>query len=40
MDEVCYAGMFHGFASMFGMLEEADKAVGAAAMALHAAFSD
>jgi len=34
-----YPGVFHGFASMFGMLPEADAAVAAAARALSAAFA-
>jgi acetyl esterase len=34
-----YAGMFHGFASMFGVLPEADAALAEAAAALSAAFA-
>ena len=33
-----YAGVFHGFASLFGMLPEADQAVAQSAKALKAAF--
>lgn len=35
-----YPGTFHGFVSMFGMLAEADAAVGAAAAALKVAFEE
>jgi acetyl esterase len=35
-----YPGVFHGFASMFGILPEADAALAAAANALRAAFAN
>ncbi len=34
-----YAGVFHGFASLFGMLPEGDQAVAQSAAALKAAFA-